>query len=204
MDINKLRQAFETGYTYAGYREMVTGLLSENKTTGPNQSESLIDYARLNDRRMDRGEKTVKIDEEQQAALERIEPENWLVLTEGWCGDASQIVPVLDKMEQATSKLKVRYILRDENEEIMDAFLTNGTRSIPKLVRMNSDFTEVLGSWGPRPQQMQAIVDVWKKDKATPKEEMYLEVHGAYAKDRGKATLKEILALLKQTQSESV
>ncbi len=198
------QNVFEHAYNYSKYRRMITGLLAEGKTTGPNQGEDLIQYAMLNDKRMDRGEKTVKLSEEQADNLRGVQPENWLVLTEGWCGDASQILPVLNVIDQHSTQINVRYILRDENPEIMDVFLTNGTRSIPKIIRLNDDFTEVLGSWGPRPKQMQALVEDWKKSQDVPKEEMYMKVHGAYAKDRGKATLAEIFNFLKQTSPESV
>ncbi|NVK26841.1 MAG: thioredoxin family protein [Flavobacteriia bacterium] len=204
MNIERLVEAFKSGQTYSEYREMLDKLLAEGKTTGPDQSESMIDYASLNNKRMDRGDKTVKVDDATKAVLDSVPGENWLVLTEGWCGDASQILPTLSKLEEASENISMRLILRDENPDIMDEFTTNGTRSIPKIIRLNSDFTEVLGSWGPRPKAMQALVDEWKKTPEVPKSEMYAKVHGAYAKDRGKQTIAEIVNFLEQTHNQTV
>ncbi|KAB2809868.1 thioredoxin family protein [Phaeocystidibacter luteus] len=204
MEIERLVEAFKSGQTYDEYRAMLDELLADGKTTGPDQSESMINYASLNNKRMDRGDKTVKVDDSTREVLGSISGENWLVLTEGWCGDASQILPTLSKLENASDNIEMRLILRDENPDIMDAFLTNGTRSIPKIIRLNEDFTEVLGSWGPRPAAMQALVDEWKKTPEVPKSEMYTKVHGAYAKDRGKQTIAEIVNFLEQTHIQTV
>lgn len=193
MDAKRLSEAFNSGWNYAEYRKMLSELLADGKTTGPDQSEGMIEYAQLNNKRMDRGDKTVVIPEETKNTLNSLPiHEKWLVITEGWCGDASQIVPVLSKMEEAVEGLEVKMILRDENLDVMDEFQTNGTRSIPKIVRMNADTFEVLGTWGPRPAAMQAIVDDWKEKQDVPKAEMYARAHGAYAKDRGKETIREL------------
>lgn len=203
MTTDRLIEAFASGFTYAEYRAMISDLLAQGKTTGPDQSEGMIEYAQLNNKRMDRGDKTVKVDEETRTLLNDIRPnEKWLVITEGWCGDASQIVPVLSKLEEAVDGLEVKMILRDDNPDVMDAFLTDGTRSIPKLVRLNAETFEVLGEWGPRPQEMQDIVEEWKKTKAIPKEEMYLELHGQYAKNRGKAVVRELVEELQKTYKQ--
>lgn len=200
-----LKNAFESGRTYQEYRTMLNELLDKGLTTGQDQSEGMINYAKLNNKRMDRGDKVVKLDENWVSTVNSLDiQENWLVITEGWCGDASQIVPVLAKIEEAIPGIQMKLILRDENLEIMDAFQTNGTRSIPKLIRLDAQGNEVLGSWGPRPQLMQDMVDEWKESQAYPKEEMYAKVHGAYAKDRGKEVLGELLRELSLTYSEMV
>lgn len=201
MDAKKLQDAFNEGMNYAEYRQIIDQLMSEGKTTGADQSQGMLDYTALNIKRMDRGDKTVKISEESVDFLKDIPTENWLVITEAWCGDASQIVPTLAKIEAATSNINMRMIWRDENLEIMDAFLTNGTRSIPKLIRLNEDFTEVLGEWGPRPEAMHQMVLDWKEKQDMTKTEMYQKVHGAYAKDRGKETVREIMSALESTYS---
>lgn len=199
--MTNLREAFEKGWNYPEYRRMLKELRAEGRTTGHDQSEAILQYADLNEKRMDRGEKTVKLSEDilrlSQSADIR---ENWLVLTEGWCGDASQILPVLAKIEEGVDGISMRMILRDENPGIMDKFLTNGTRSIPKVIRLNPDTYEVLGAWGPRPQEMQSIVDEWKNSSdEIPKSEMYVRVHGAYAKDRGLEVMKEFSEILNRT-----
>lgn len=202
--LDRLREAFENGMDYQSYRKQIAELLAAGRTTGPNQSEDLVAFTDLNSKRMDRGEKTVRLAAVVEESLANTPSENWLVLTEGWCGDAAQILPVLASIEDAAPNIHLRMILRDDNLDIMDEFQTNGTRGIPKLVRLNSDFTEVLGSWGPRPAAMQAIVDEWKKNQDEPKDKMYVKLHGAYARDRGQKIIEEILHLLKQRETRTV
>lgn len=202
MDSQRLGEAFASGWNYTEYRKMLQELLAEGKTTGADQSEGMINYATINQKRMDRGDKTVKVSDEVQSELNEIQPnEKWLVITEGWCGDASQIIPALAKLEEAAPGVEMKLILRDENLDVMDAFLTDGSRGIPKLVRLDANTNEVIGEWGPRPAAMQEIVNDWKKTKDVPKEEMYVVLHGAYAKNRGAAVLSEMMEELKQSQS---
>ena len=58
----------------------------------------------------------------------------WLVLSEGWCGDAAQLLPVINKKAELSENIKLKVLLRDENEELMNQFLTNGGKAIPKLI----------------------------------------------------------------------
>ncbi len=76
----------------------------------------------------------------------------WLVITEGWCGDAAQNIPVIEKIAAQSAFVETRYVLRDENLALMDAYLTNNARSIPKLIALDAETFEELGTWGPRPQ----------------------------------------------------
>lgn len=88
----------------------------------------------------------------------------WLVITEPWCGDAAQIVPVLDLMAQASGgKIDIRAVYRDQNLKLMDRHLTNGSRSIPKIICLNSDY-QYLGEWGPRPSKAQALREQFSQD----------------------------------------
>lgn len=144
---------------YESYRRLIDALMAEQKTTGSNHSEAMLHYTQLNIARMNRLDKTTRLTDEVVADLQQIQqPQIWLVLTEGWCGDAAQIVPVLQKMADQNNKLELRLILRDENLEVMDAFLTNGARSIPKVIILEADTLDVIGTWGPRPMEIQEIV----------------------------------------------
>ena len=113
-----------------------------------------------------------------------------LVIAEDWCGDASNTVPVVAKLADAVPGLELRVILRDANPEVMDRYLTNGSRSIPVVIALDEDYQE-LGHWGPRPTELQAWV---MANRATmPKTELYPKVRKWYAKDRGETTLREVL-----------
>ena len=113
-----------------------------------------------------------------------------LVIAEDWCGDASNTVPIIAKLVDQAPGLELRVILRDENPELMDQYLTNGTRSIPIVIALDDEFQE-LGHWGPRPAQLQA----WAMANrlTTPKAELYPQVRKWYARDRGETTLREVL-----------
>jgi hypothetical protein len=115
-----------------------------------------------------------------------------LAITEDWCGDGPSTLAIVAKLADRHPGLELRLIRRDENPEVMDRYLTNGSRSIPIVVALDRDFQE-LGHWGPRPSVLQAWVAA---NKATmPKSELYPEIRKWYARDRGESTLKEVLAM---------
>ncbi len=158
-----MRNYIEEAMTFAEYEEMIDGLLAEGKTTGKNQSGAMFGYGKLNRQRMQRLEKTVVIGEELRKVMKNVTRQmTWLIITEGWCGDAAQNIPVIEKIAAESDKIKSLYILRDENLDLMDRFLTNGARSIPKLIAIDAETYEILGSWGPRPAAGQQLFEELK------------------------------------------
>ena len=113
-----------------------------------------------------------------------------VVIAEDWCGDASNTVPIIAKLAEMAPGLELRVIPRDENPELMDQYLTNGSRSIPIVIALSQDFEEI-GHWGPRPTQLQAWV--MANRGTTPKAELYPQVRKWYARDRGETTIREVL-----------
>ncbi|MEM6297386.1 MAG: thioredoxin family protein [Bacteroidota bacterium] len=188
--------------TYEQYRAMVSGLLEEGKVTGENQSESLTEYTRLNEQRINRIEKTYKPSPELIAFMEELDQEwVWLVLTEGWCGDAAQNLPQIKKLaDLARDKVQLRLVLRDENLDLMDAYLTDGGRSIPKLICLRHDDLEELGTWGPRPAPVQEMIREHKRNPVEEYAQLAQRLHTWYAKDRGKTFNAEFLESLKNWQ----
>lgn len=183
--------------TYEQYRSLIDGLLEEGLTTGPKQNEAMLNYGKLNQKRMKKWEKIARITPElQERLLEIKQPVTWLVLTEGWCGDAAQNLPLINKMAELNPMINLRLMLRDENLEVMDEFLTDGGRSIPKLIVLDPEILTVLGTWGPRPAPMQKLV----MDNKVSNEKNYSELnevmHLWYAKDRGITVQNEFLAIL--------
>jgi len=117
----------DVSMTYSEYRDMTDALLAEGKTTGTNHSEAMIHYTKMNVTRMNRLDKTTKLLPELTEALASVKNDQvWLVLTEAWCGDAAQIIPVLSKIADASPHISIKLILRDEHPDLMDAYLTNG------------------------------------------------------------------------------
>ncbi|MBO0959301.1 thioredoxin family protein [Neobacillus sp. MM2021_6] len=80
-----------------------------------------------------------------------------IVLTEDWCGDALLNNPILMRVAEAAG-IELHFVLRDQNLELMDQYLTNGTsRAIPIFIFINEEGGEV-AVWGPRAAEMQALV----------------------------------------------
>ena len=148
-----MKNYFEKSMTFAEYIKLIDDLLIDGKTTGTNQSEAMFNYGKLNRQRMHRLEKTVKLSD---AIIEEARNNRrvmiWLIITEGWCGDAAQNIPTIEKIAAASDLIETRYILRDENLELMDKYLTDNARSIPKLIALDAENLQVIGTWGPRPQ----------------------------------------------------
>jgi len=124
-------------------------------------------------------------------------PWRLLVLAEDWCGDASNTVPILARFAEAAPNVEMRVVKRDENLDLMDAYLTNGGRSIPMAVILDEDF-EPVGSWGPRPAELQGFVIGEKEKGERPVEEIYREARRWYARDGGETTLRELLDVLSE------
>ncbi|MCB0380050.1 MAG: thioredoxin family protein [Flavobacteriales bacterium] len=191
------KKDIDRSISFNEYYELVEKLANEGGTTGDDQSQAMIDYTKLNFSRIKRILKTTdaipEITETLACFNEKI---TWLVIAESWCGDAAQNVPVMQIMAEVNPNITVRVILRDENPELMNQYLTNGGKSIPKLICLDENLNE-LGTWGPRPQFLQ---DWLKKEKANPTMEMSAlkeQFQVWYTKDKGQTLQKEMLLLMK-------
>lgn len=125
-------------------------------------------------------------------------PGRWhlLVLSEDWCGDAVNTVPVVGALADAASNLDLRVVSRDENPDLMDTHLSpRGARAIPVIIVLDEQHRE-LGWWGSRPAALQAWV--MGEGMALPPEDRYREVRRWYARDAGATTLAEMVALLEE------
>lgn len=190
--------------TYAEYRTMIDSLLKENKTTGENHSDAMIHYTKMNVHRMKRLDKRTELEDELVKKLKKIDREMvWLILTEAWCGDAAQLIPVIQKMADTSEKITTRYILRDQNLDIMDQFLTNGrSRSIPKLICLDAESLGILGSWGPRPEITQEFYQSQKNDPEVSGKKAAENLHKWYADDATRSIQNEFLEILDYWQGE--
>ena len=193
--------------TYTAHREVINTLYAEGRTTNEENSESMLHYTKMNVSRMNRLDRKTVLLPEVESFLQNIaKPQIWLVLTEGWCGDAAQILPVMNKMAESSSLVELQVIFRDQHLEVMDAFLTNGARSIPKLLVLDSSTHEVLMSWGPRPSEAQQLM-LDAKDKVRTIEdkteqkaywnEVKTDLQRWYNKDKTQKTQLEIVEALK-------
>lgn len=184
--------------SYRQYHDLLQDLWVQGKTTGNNQSEASLGYAKLNLQRMQRLEKTTELTAELKAVCANVHEEFiWLVITEGWCGDASQNLPVFEKIELACPHITLKLVLRDENPELMDRYLTNGTRSIPKLICIKKETGQELFIWGPRPTELQHIVTELKNNHVSS-EEKSLIVQKWYNADKTQSVQKEFTQLVSE------
>ncbi|GFD71451.1 thioredoxin [Tenacibaculum sp. KUL113] len=191
-----IQNSLEKAFSYSEYRDLVSDLLAQGKSTGPNQSDDLLNYSKLNDKRMKRLDKTVKLTEETLAKIKDVkEPQTWLVLTEGWCGDAAQNLPVINKITEENPNINLKLVLRDENLELMDEFLTNGGRSIPKLIALNKE-NEVINTWGPRPTEATKMVVDYKEKHGSLDADFKTDLQVWYNKNKGENTQEDLISML--------
>ncbi|CAM1360921.1 Thioredoxin [Tenacibaculum litopenaei] len=191
-----IENSLQNAMSYETYRTLVHDLIQEGKSTGVNQSDDLLNYSTLNDKRMKRLDKTIKISEEAKTQVKALEEQRtWLVLTEGWCGDAAQNLPVINKLAEENEQIDLKLVLRDEHPALMDAFLTNGARAIPKLIALDAD-KNVIGTWGPRPSEATAMVLDYKEKNGKLDAEFKKDLQIWYNKNKGRNTEGDLLSLL--------
>lgn len=157
------------------------------------------EYLKLNLHRLNRINRNLTLSETWKALLNRLPEQHWIVISEHWCGDAAQIVPVIAQLAQHAANVKLSICYRDQNLPLMDAHLTGTSRSIPKLIVLDAQF-QLLDSWGPRPAAAQTLVENLKANN-TPFEALAEALHDWYAKDHQASTLQELQQLLENTIS---
>ncbi len=191
--------------SYQEYRNLVAQYVAEGKTSGNTQTADYINYTKLNESRMHRLDKTLQVIDEVKEYLENIQrPYIWLVLAETWCGDAAQVVPVINKMAEVSDKIDLRILLRDENEALMNLFLTNGTKSIPKLIMLDKKTNEVIADFGPRPKGAKQLIIDYKTTHGMVDETAKIELQKWYLADKGISIQKEIVALMNEVVSHTL
>ncbi len=190
------RTVVTKGMTYDAYTSLIETLLAEGKTTGPNQSEGRTNFTRLNLQRMNRIQKQTVLSPELEAAAAEAGPQLWLVLTEAWCGDAANSIPVMDAIAQKFPNIALRMILRDEHPDIMDRYLTEGSRSIPIVIVLDPETLVEKAVWGPRPEPAQQLMREHQANPV-PGRDIYRELQLWYNGDKGATLQSEFVELLK-------
>ena len=193
-----LNNALRNSYSYQEYRKIVTDLLQDGKTSGAIQTEALVNYSRLNETRMHRIDKTMRIDGAIISKLKSLQSQYiWLVIAEGWCGDAAQLLPIFNKMSTISEHIDLKIVFRDENQDLMNLFLTNGNKSIPKLIILDKNSLGIISDWGPRPKGAVDLIQNYKEKFGVIDDTIKAELQMWYLHDKGLSTQKEIIELLK-------
>ena len=191
-----LKNSLSNSLSYQEYRNLVTTLFTNGRVTGLEQLESLLHYTKLNEARMNRLDKTMKVVDDVKLKLINLDKKyTWLVISESWCGDAAQILPILNKMSEVTDNVNLRIVLRDENSDLMNQFLTNGSKSIPIVIILEEDL-KVINTFGPRPNAAKTIVEEYKLKNGSIDETLKIELQKWYLADKGTSTQKEIVELM--------
>jgi hypothetical protein len=184
-----------TGLPYPSYRQHIAEVMA---TPQPDeQLAKMLPHYQQAVTRMDQVAPTVELLPELQAALGQLSGHYlWAIITEGWCGDASHTVPLIEAVAQASGgHLDTRYFLRDSHPDLIDRYLTNGGRAIPIAVVLHADTLTEAGVWGPRPAPLQVIHQDMKA-REVPFKEVITTVNAWYDQDATRTTQQELLALV--------
>ena len=192
-----IRAKASEGMDVQAYAALFEQVVAEGRTTGPVQTEDLVAYTKLNLSRWRRVTKTMKLLPEVEAMLKKAVPQTWIVISEAWCGDAAQVGPIIANMAAASPNITLRMVLRDEHPDLMDRFLTNGGRSIPKLIAIDDASDELIFSWGPRPKAAQELVNAIRDANGGDTKAAAEDLHRWYHADDTKSTQLELLPLIR-------
>lgn len=192
-----IKKSLDNSINYADYKRLMQKMVLDKFTTGNEISEANINYTLLNERRMSRWDKKIIISEPEINKIKEFNTEViWLVISESWCGDAAHVLPVMNKVSELNPNINLRIVLRDDNDDLMKLFLTNGSKSIPKLIMIDTENLEVLDVYGPRPSIATKLVDDYKNEHGVLTPEFKEDLQRWYNKDKGKTTIKDLTELL--------
>jgi len=193
-----IAKALFMSHPYPEYRKVVTDLLKIEKSTGNEQSKELTLSTLLNETRMNQIEETFELSDEAIEILKSLKKEYlWIVIAEGWSEDSAELLPVFYKMAVASEgKIDLKIVFRHENEELMQFFLTNKTKAIPKLIVIESATGDAIAHWGPRPKGASDIFDTYQKNHKALDETFKRELQNWYLHDKGQTAEGEIIDMM--------
>ena len=187
----------QAGLTPEQYHQVLVEQAGASAEGLDTEAAEKLEFTRLNLHRTDRILRTYKVSDDLVGLVSGIQiPQTWLVLTEPWCGDSAQCLPYITTLASLNDNIDLRLILRDENLDIMDDFLTDGKRSIPRLVIFDAD-GHILTRWGPRPAAAQIIFNQ-AKEAGLAKAGILEKLHLFYGRNRGAALESELHDLLSE------
>lgn len=193
-----IAKALFNSHQYPEYRKIVTDLLKIEKSTGREQSKKLTLCTLLNETRMNQIEETLELSDEAIEILKSLKKEYlWIVIAEGWSEDSAELLPVFYKMDVASEgKIDLKIVFRHENEELMQFFLTNKAKAIPKLIVVENETGNAIAHWGPRPKGAADIYETYQKNHQPHDETFKKEMQTWYLHDKGMTTQGEIIDMM--------
>jgi len=196
METNVL-QNITRSYNYADYKNLIIKFAEEQTTSGEQLPERIA-ATLMNAQRIKRIDKQCIINYNLHTIISQINKKlKWIVITESWCGDGAQCIPVIAKMAELNENIKLEFVFRDEYPDLIDCFLTNGSRSIPKLICIDEQIDAINFIWGPRPKAIQDKVSELKaSNQEITHDELVKNIHLWYAQDKTKSIQSEFIELL--------
>jgi len=192
-----IEESLERSQSYQEYRTLVTQLVKDESATGDEKTVDRIEFTKLNDRRMKRWDKTLKVPSDFKERIESFkEKVTWLVITESWCGDAAHIMPVINRVAELNDNITFKTVIRDDNEDLMNLFLTNGSKSIPKLIMLDDSTGDVVNTYGSRPSTAAKLVEDYKAEFGKITDEFKEDLQVWYNKDKGQNVMEDLTHLL--------
>lgn len=193
-DLEVIENAMQNSLNYDQYIEHYKEQVELKPTN--EEEEMILHYTKLNATRMDRLNRTTTIPEEIASKMKAISNQyKWVILTEAWCGDAAQCLPVLNKLQELNENIEMNLLLRDSNLEVMDRYLTNGGRSIPKMIVIDKTKNEIVGTWGPRPKGATKLLEDYRAKHGVIDDPIKKDLQVWYNKDKGIGVMEDVLEL---------
>jgi hypothetical protein len=188
--INDFKVMIDKGMSYIEYFRSIEELVLTQTTSGHEVTTERVEYTKLNLHRM----KRLNDAKFENTSILLTAPIAAAIITEAWCGDSAQNIPWLEHFFNSCSpKITSKYFYRDEHPELMNQFLTNGSRSIPKCIFYNQQSGEVLGTWGPRPEEIKNwLAQLRTENPDMPKHDWEIELHKYYTKNNGAAITSDL------------
>ncbi|MFM2155372.1 MAG: hypothetical protein RL516_121 [Bacteroidota bacterium] len=192
--LNDFKVMMDKGMSYIEYLRSIEDLVATQTTSGHDVTTERVEYTKLNLHRM----KRLNDAKFENTSILLKTPIAAAIITEAWCGDSAQNIPWLEHFFNSCSPIITsNYFYRDEHPELMNQFLTNGSRSIPKCIFYNQQSGEVLGTWGPRPDEIKNwLAKLRTENPDMPKHDWEIELHKYYTKNNGAAIKSDLNELI--------
>lgn len=182
------------------YLSHFSQIIEAEQPAAPYDAAHYMEYTKLNWSRMNRWLKKGELNPRAKAVVSALgEPQEWILITEPWCGDAAHSVPFIHMLAETNPRITLNVELRDQPPHRIEEYLTNGARSIPKLVVRDANQQDVL-TWGPRPAELQAIHEQMKVEGKSF-EDINEIVQKWYNADHGQSIQQELADLLSERRS---
>ncbi|MFY0256006.1 thioredoxin family protein [Chitinophaga sp. 30R24] len=180
---------------FTAYLKHFEAIIHHPAPEKPYDNPDYLNYTKLNWSRMHRWLKQgVLTTAMKDAVLAIFSPQQWIVITEPWCGDASHAIPFFQMMKEENPFINISYELRDTSPFLINDYLTNGSKSIPKLI-IRDEKGQDRATWGPRPAACQELYNHLTATK-TDFETLKTALQKWYNNDKGISMQEELLALL--------